>query len=332
MSTLHLDFLGCRARLRCEDAGVLDGLRRDFEHFETPPRPGPAVELELRVERPGRWADGGLPLFRGPGFTALSQDGRRLVRYADGAAGLYDYRTRRGVLACRNPARLHELAYLLLLSRCGEALDRRGLHRVHALGMTFRGQGFLLLLPSGGGKSTLALKLLRRPGFRLLSEDTPLVDGDGELRSFPLRLGFKAGADLQEVPAELRRPFERLGRGPKTVVDLPYFRDRLAAPAAPRWLLLGERGPGAPSLRPASKVDAAASLGLNLVVGWGVAQMTEWMARPTPSGVWGLAKVAAARSRASFSLLRRAESWRFDLGGEPAAAAAALEDFLASSS
>ena len=47
------------------------------------------------------------------------------------------------------------------------------------------------MLPSGGGKSTLALRALRDEGT-LLSEDSPLLDRRGRLHPFPLRIGINA--------------------------------------------------------------------------------------------------------------------------------------------
>ena len=45
------------------------------------------------------------------------------------------------------------------------------------------------MLPSGGGKSTLALRALQEPGIGLISEDSPLLDRRGRLHPFPLRIG-----------------------------------------------------------------------------------------------------------------------------------------------
>src|SRR5262245_58298627 len=41
---------------------------------------------------------------------------------------------------------VHEIAYLFILSTVGQHLDSRGLHRVHAPGVSYRDKGILLLL------------------------------------------------------------------------------------------------------------------------------------------------------------------------------------------
>src|SRR5204862_3607034 len=89
---------------------------------------------------------------------------------------------------------VHEIAYLFFLSTVGQYLDQRRLHRVHALGVSYRGRGILLLLPSGGGKSTMALKLLSHPGVLLLGEETLLIDRQVRILTFPLRLCVGIGS------------------------------------------------------------------------------------------------------------------------------------------
>jgi len=321
---LLLDVWGAAVRVTCDDPAVGEALARDFEYFAAGDDGRPALELLLERKEPGPWARGGLPLFPGPGYLALRKDGARLVRYERGAAALDERRAGRLRLACPRAERLHELAYLAILSRAGEALDESGWHRAHALGFAWNGEGALLLLPSGGGKTTLALRLLGLPQARLLSEDTPLVDERGRLRAFPLRLGLRPDADLTRIPERWRRPVERRRHGPKTAVDLPFFRESVAASAPARWLLIGSRRGGAPSLRRAGAAEAAAALGLGLVAGWGVAQMSEYMIRPSPAGAAALARIAAARCRAAWGLARRCERWLFELGDDPDRAVAAL--------
>lgn len=325
MSALSLDIHGWRARLQ-GDAETLEELRRDFAAFAVPSFDGTGEEIELlRVAPPAGFQEGWL-LWSGRGHSVRARGSERRVSYRDGAAASFDFGARRGRVWCAEPARLREVAYLLVLSRSGEALDAKGLHRAHALGFEMRGAAGLVFLPSGGGKSELALALLRETDAGLLSDDTPLVDGTGTARSFPLRMGFLPSADLSEVPEHWVRPFTRRDYAPKRVVDHDFFRARVRDELPVRWLFVGKRGPGEPRFSPAGAASAAAALGAGLVVGAGVAQMAEYRLRPMDAA--GLARDAFSRARTAAALLRVASRWEFALGGDPRRAARALAAFL----
>lgn len=214
-----------------------------------------------------------------------------------------------------DPELLHEIAYLLILSTVGEHLDRRGVHRVHALGVSHGGRGILLLLPSGGGKSTMALRLLREPGFALIGEDTPLVERDGTLLPFPLRLGVRPGEDTGVAPEHVRT-VRRMEFDPKTLVDIDVFRDRIVnGPVAPAAILVGERNLGrVSSIEPLAHAPALGALVKNMVVGLGVYQGMEFVLERGLGDLAGKVGVATARLRAAVRLLRRAPAHRFVLG------------------
>jgi hypothetical protein len=76
--------------------------------------------------------------------------------------------------------------YYLIIVISGEQLDAQGLHRFHAVGISYRGLAFLVSMPPNGGKSTLAMSLLDDPEFLLISEDTPLIDLRGRIHPFPI--------------------------------------------------------------------------------------------------------------------------------------------------
>ena len=329
---LALDFYGTQVALRGDDEGILEELGRDFAYFLAPEARGrPDVSLELKRRAPApervprrahwRWRSARVNQ-KGP-LRTIDYEGRALLEY--------DLREERGVLTCGDGALLHELAYLAVLSRAGERMDRADLHRVHALGFTFQGKGGLLLLPSGGGKSKLGLELLRRGGFGLLSDDTPLVkDGGRALAAFPLRLGLR-GEDWRGIPERFLRPFHRRRFGDKRVVDLDYFRGQVSAVAPLRWILVGSRnGAPGPDLKPCSAARTAAALAANLVLGLGTPQVLELMApcAPYAQGALRLAKIAAKRAACAARAAATARCGRFRLGSDVRANAAALEAFL----
>lgn len=328
MPSIDLDLYGARLRLTSESGEIIEELRRDFAFFLAPPAARqPLLHLDLKLGPSPRATAWPITLWT-RGYRVVDRWPRRWVRYRDGAMAEIDATLGRGTIWADSLDRLHELGYLCALSRAGEELDSRGLHRVHALGFSWGGQGGLLLLSSGGGKTTLALELSRLPGFSVLSDDTPLLTSDLTLRAFPLRLAFRSDADLSGIPAEALRPFRRLDYGDKSLLDAEFLgRPPKSVPL--RWLLLGRRGQG-PSFERAGKGETLISLGLNLVVGWGVPQMAEFRLRPLAFRM--LARAATSRARLSLRALEARQAHRFVLGGEPRLAAEALRCFVGGTS
>jgi hypothetical protein len=236
------------------------------------------------------------------------------VDYSGQALVIFDRRARSCTVYGTDRDLLHEIAYLYILSTVGEYLDGRGLHRLHALGLSYRGRA-ALLLPSGGGKSTLALELLRRPGFALLGEDTPLVDRRGRILPFPLRLGVRPGQE-NGIPPRYLRTVRRMEFDPKTLIDIEYFANRVATGTMePGCILVGQRNLGDVSaIVPLARHQAAQALVTNMVVGLGVYQGVEFLLERGWGEVLGKGGLAASRLRNALALLARAPAYRFILG------------------
>ena len=54
---------------------------------------------------------------------------------------------------------------------------------MHGVGLVGGQGGVVVMLPMGGGKTTIALRALREDGVRLLSEGSPLIDRHGNVRA-----------------------------------------------------------------------------------------------------------------------------------------------------
>ncbi|MBI5882425.1 MAG: hypothetical protein HZB91_04905 [Elusimicrobia bacterium] len=339
---MELDFHGTTVSISSDSPDLLKNLARDFAYFAVPDHsalasPGRTADqadssLELRACAPPK---NRLPARQGLRWrsSSISSEGSlRRVDYEGRALLEYDLKAERGVLWSEDPDLMHELAYLAVLSRVGDLLDRKSLHRVHSLGFSFQGRGALLLLPMHGGKSRLGLELLRHEGFKLLSDDIPLLDGKGRtLVAFPLRLGLR-GDDWRGVPERFVRPFKRRRFGLKHLVDVDYFRDKIAASAPLSCLLIGgRRDPGRPAIEPCSRAAAAGALMSHMVLGIGLPQVLELML-PLPPYLPGglrLAGIAARRTSAALASSAHARCRRFLLSNDPADNAAALADFMA---
>lgn len=320
MTSIH----GVRVRVDCEDPVTLDALGRDFAAFDD--EPGGEPDIALRLER--RPCPGGPLAGRAWSWKGVRWHDAGAIRrldYGSGAGAQWDFARERGTVWACDPDLLHELGFLFLHSRIGAALDRRGLHRVHALGFSWGGRGGLLLLPSGGGKTTLALALAARPEFALLSDDVPLLGADGMLRAFPQRLSLCGGGPFP-FPSAALRPFVRRRHGSKTLLDLSAYPGRLAGTAPLKWLIVGEPGPGPARAARCGRARATAALLDGLILGRGLPQVLELMAPAPPyrHGTAALARLALARLGAARGALARSRLLVLRLGTDPLAAAQAL--------
>jgi hypothetical protein len=325
-----LDVYGLRASVTSEWPEVLEDLGRDFAWFQD----GSSGEAAIRVS-----VQRAPPDFARFGELKASFVTPRNVVYQDGDTTVVDYFGRavsvlhrgEGHLAVQgeDPHLVHEAAYHFLLSRIGEHLESRGLVRLHALGLSGPHGAMAVMLPSGGGKSTLALRALGDPGCRLLSEDSPLMDRHGTLHPFPLRIGVNA-TDAERLPQGAVRRLERMEFHPKLALEVEAFADRIdPAPRPLRDLVIGTRTLGSSArLEPLPRRSALGTLLREAVVGVGIYQGMEFVLQRGLRDVAGKTGIAANRLRCSGAILRRARVWRLWLGRDHDRNWAVLSDLL----
>lgn len=323
-----IDVYGYRAEVRGSPREAVENLAADFAHFHCPAG-GSAALVELVEQSPPY--DAAPPLrasvytprnvsFRQGALTYVDYSGRGLAVHDRSAGSLRIYSLDAGLL--------YEAAYLFLLSQCAEFLDARRLHRVHALGISVSGRAALVLLPMGGGKSTLGAELVKYPEVKLLSDDSPLVDSVGRVYAFPLRLGLLPGHEGEIPPHHLRR-VNRMEFGPKILVNYAYFADRVCPQAEPGVLLLGRRSLSRScEIQPASRAAALRGLITNCVVGLGLFHGLEFLLNRSPAELAAKAGVAWSRLRTSLRLTRRSKCFHLVLGRDTQENGRRLVEFL----
>src|SRR5215471_15372137 len=171
--TCHREMTSARSRsfnvygycfsIRSSAEEPLCGIEEDFRFFSTE-GPTDGVVVELFPEAP--------PLDAVPANDAMAytprnvvyrEGGKRFIDYHGRALGIQDEATGDFRLYSQDTGLLYEAAYLYLLSQIGQRLDAAGLHRIHALGVVVKRRAVLVMLPMGGGKSTLGLHVLQHP-------------------------------------------------------------------------------------------------------------------------------------------------------------------------
>jgi len=316
---IALNVHGLRVRVTGDWPEVIEDVRRDFVWFERSDDGGTArADVTVVIERrpPDFDRFGELPAtFITPRNVVYQQDGITVVDYLGKAVSVLAREPTRLTVQGEDEHLVHEAAYHYLLSRFGEHLESRGLTRLHALGLA-GGQGAVALtLPSGGGKSTMALRALRDDGIRLLSEDSPLLDRRGRLHPFPLRIGINA-TDADRLPAGSVRRLERMEFHPKLALDLEAFGDRIEPAAQPlRHLVIGRRTLGREArLERVRRPAAVGTLVREGVVGVGIYQGMEFILQRGMRDVIGKLGVASTRTACCAAGLARARVWRATLG------------------
>jgi hypothetical protein len=324
---VSFDVYQCRFSVRSSVTELLEGIRQDFAFFAAAPS-NDSITIELFCADPpfGDLPDTDATVYT-PRNVVYRCGARRFIDYHGRALGIQEEGTGNLRLYSRDLDLLYEATYLYLLSQVGQHLDRRGLHRIHALGVVVKNRAVLVLLPMGGGKSTLALHLLRHPEVKILSDDSPFIDRHGHVLAYPLRLGLLPGSE-HTVPPEHRRFITRMEFGPKYLVNYNYFQDRVAASAEPGLLLIGARTPAA-----VCRIDQVGRLaGLraciaNCVVGVGLFQGLEFILR---SSGWELLKqtrLGMSRLWNCNQMLRRSRVCRVHLGRDPELNARTILEF-----
>lgn len=315
---------GYRFRIRGDVEDAVQGIADDFAFFRCEPHPEASL-LELRGEEPPYDL---VPITDASVYTprnVVYRSGH--VRYLDfhgRGLGIHDSSSDTYRVYSRDPHLLYEAAYLFLLSRIGDFQDRRGLHRLHALAVSIGGRAVLVLLPMGGGKSTLAMSLMALPEVSILSDDSPFIDRAGRALAFPLRIGLLPGGE-RDIPSEHYRVIQRMEFGPKMVLGYHYIASRVCASAEPGLVLLGRRtlAPGC-RIRPASLIDGFRACVSNCIVGVGLFQGMEFVLSHSGWEILGKAGTAWSRARNCYRLLRRSHVAFLHLGRDSAQNAAAV--------
>jgi hypothetical protein len=315
-STRALKVYGLDLRIEGEWPEVVDSVAKDFAWFGTETVAADAERVVVERRAPDFDALGALDAaFVTPRNVVYTDGHRQVVDYFGKALCVVDRRAGIVTVQGEDAHLVHEAAYLYLLSRVGEHLDRQGLTRLHALALSGAHGGVAVMLPSGGGKSTLAVRALRDDRVTILSEDTPLLDRRGVLHPFPLRIGVNA-TDAETLPSDGVRRIERMEFHPKLVLDLDAFADHIETEPRPlRHIVVGRRSLGmSASLEPLQRRAAAAAMFREAVVGVGVYQGMEFVLQRGMRDVAGKAGIAASRAACCAAGLRDARVWRLTLG------------------
>jgi hypothetical protein len=326
--TVQFNFYGLNLALHSSDFRVVESIRRDFRYFETASGQ-PAVNIDVSDESP---IFGSLPDLKATTYTldyvVYRNKAEIYTDYHGKGLRVWNRQNKRYRIYSEDADLRHEIAYLTILSAAGQYFDSRHIHRVHALGVSQNNKAILILLPEKGGKTTLALRLVKSGKFKLLSEDSPLISNRGEILPFPLRMGILPGGE-QDIPAQYLYKANFLRVGTKVMVDLDYFTDKIGTTSRPWMVLLGERVLGNESrIIPTGKLQALKEFIKNSVIGLGLHQGLEYLLGGNIWRTLGKSTLAWSRLINSLKIISRSQVYRYQIGHDFEKNIQVLTDFL----
>ncbi len=330
---IYFDFYGIILKVESNDKESASFISSDFSYFllkSSSENIEPHITVSVFLSNP--------PYNLIPEGTLAAYHTKNSVVYRSGsiqfydsfgkALVIYDYRHETAEIYSLDRDILYENTYLMIMSRVGDLLDRKGLHRIHAMGVVYNGNTILCLLPMGGGKTTLTLSLLEKRGFSLLSEEVPLISSNGLLYPFPIRMGVIEGTPLS-IPEEFLKPFKRTHYEPKTLIDIQYFKDQIANVAKPGLIFVGKRIYSTnPKITKTSSIKCFLSLFRYCVMANGIPQLLEYVLRIDILTMARQLPIFFSRLIACLVLVYKSESYEIHLGYDREANASVLTEFI----
>ncbi len=322
VSEAYLNFYGCIVKVESAHLKCIENVRRDFSYFFCPQPPLKPLSVTIRLHRepsPQVPAQAKRVLQTKEG-VCYEYKRVRYVDYSGKALVRYDFRSEEGAAFSLDENILHEMSYIMILSRVGEMLDRKGIHRIHSVGVSVNGSAAICLLPMGGGKTTLGLELIKEKDCFLLSDEITAIDKSLQVLPFPLRIGVPATDQVApEIPARYLRSFLTIAYGPKALIDLEYFIQKVAAePAKLKAILLGERkGLKKPELKRVSKLNALYQVLRNIAFAYQLPQTKAYFFRFNFGYLITFCTILLSRILSGAKIALSVECYRFSLTDEP---------------
>ena len=225
---------------------------------------------------------------------------------------------------------LYESFYLLIISLFGQFCDKAGYLRVHALALSFKDTAILLPIPPGGGKSTLAMAMLKVTGFKLISDDEPIIDNAGFIHPFPTRIGTLDKNKIESIPKEFVYKIDRMEFGLKYFIDYDYWSDKIEnKPLNKSILFITYRLiNGEPSIYKGSKIKALSSLVRDAVIGVGLYQGLEFIIHSSSLEVFTKVKIVTKRFIKAFKLALSSQVYQMNFSPNIGKNAQTLKEFI----
>ena len=320
---LYFNFYGIWASFSSPHKDLRQRIEWDFSYFYSPTLPKEVPDYQFYAEKcaPPWEQIPAVPVrFQSANSLTYQVGPRRFNDYYGKALTIYHYQMDSGFIYSKCLEKLHELTYLMILSRVGKKLDMQGLHKLHAFGIIENEQALLGIMPMKGGKSTHFLEFIKDPRVQILSDDTPLISRWGKILPFPIRVGIddpKKALALSSDPSFVYQ-LDRQHYGKKTLLSLKGLPNPVGSHYQHSILLRSIRfnGPGC-SLEKSSKLTLLRELVKFQVIGLGLPIILEYFWELGPRDFAKKSFIVLSRFCASVLLILRSKTYTVFLGTDP---------------
>lgn len=334
---LYLSFYGVNVLVKSETSKLIETIEHDFSYFVNKTiNNGCDIKIISHSSKPPYET---LPETTSnlttPRNVCYEYNGKTYIDYFGKALNISDIKKNEFHIYTQDEHLSREIAYLTIISRVCELLEKRHIHRIHALGIEYKGNGVLITVPCGGGKTTLALSLLKQKErkYKLISEDSPLMKGS-MLLPFPLRIGLRPDAlsEITTIAKEHIKEFKRMEFGTKITIDIRHFSGVICKePVKTKILFVGVRSTYKECrIKPISKIRILRHCLMNSVIGIGLYQGIEFVMQKSFAELLKHFAVLLSRIYTNIQLLMKVKTFELILGRDPENNAAKLSDFIQS--
>jgi hypothetical protein len=230
-----------------------------------------------------------------------------------------DYKKNIAKIWAKDLNRLHELTYLLIMSRQGKWCDKNGIHKIHAMGIKGTSKNLLLMLPMKGGKSTMFAKFLEETKFDLISDDSPVINSNGTVSNFNIRFGLENRPMYQPLLDQIDKKhiftLQRDQFGEKTLIDFKAFKDRISKPHKKNILIQGVRiNSDQVLIEEMSKILMFKYVFVNMTIGVGLPMIIEYFIENNIKDHFGNFHIFFKRLVASIRLINNSKCYYSEMG------------------
>lgn len=324
---IDFEFYGVNAKIISREQSIIEGLKRDFDYFISEDKK-PQIQIECVIDNlPENDYEGYVSKGYGREKIVYTKNKTKIVDYRGAAYTVYDYDLEIGKVYSKNIDLNYEITYLLLMSRMGEHMDLKHIHRVHGFGLSTSKNAILCLLPEGGGKTTTFLDIIKTGGYSIYSDDTPLLK-NGIMYPFPTRISLCVN-DSEKIPINFKRIFRRLNRSDKMLVDLKYFNPLISKPEKVKHIIVGVKTLSKKSgVYNVNRFKSFKPLMRDLVFGLGIPQLIEYFLRYSVEDFLKKTGIFISRLNETFHLMYNSKTYIFEMGTDRVENSKKIIDFL----